>query len=254
MTFDVQRAGIWKRISAWMFDRILLSILAVGMMWLLSLVTGYDSIGNRYSDGLVSYEKAYNMSFAVTNDEYQQMSDADRQNWDAAYQALISDTEVMAAYSTYFRLTIMNISLSIFIAYLALEFLVPVLAFGHGRTLGKRVFGLAVMRTEGVRISGPVFFVRAILGKYTLETMVPVFIILMIYFNQLGIIGLVVLGAYAVLQIILLFATANHSPVHDLLSDTIVVDYASQKIYNSREEMIADINADAKESAARDPY
>ena len=42
MNLDLQKAGIWKRIAAWMFDGILLSIVVVGFGVLLSWLLGYD--------------------------------------------------------------------------------------------------------------------------------------------------------------------------------------------------------------------
>ena len=40
MSNDLQKAGMWKRIAAWMFDGIFLSILAVGLGVLLSGLLG----------------------------------------------------------------------------------------------------------------------------------------------------------------------------------------------------------------------
>ena len=42
MVYDLQKAGLWKRIAAWMFDGILTGILAVGFGFVLSLVLGYN--------------------------------------------------------------------------------------------------------------------------------------------------------------------------------------------------------------------
>ncbi len=81
-------------------------------------------------------------------------------------------------------------------------------------------------------------FIRAVLGKYTIETMIPVLIIIMIYFGSIGIIGPVVLGLILLLQLILLAATSNNSLIHDLISDTVVIDMASQRIFDSESELI----------------
>ena len=42
MSNEIQKAGIWKRIAAWLFDMILVSVLEVGCGVLLSLMLGYD--------------------------------------------------------------------------------------------------------------------------------------------------------------------------------------------------------------------
>lgn len=44
MHMELQRANMWKRISAWLFDAILLGMLSVGCAFLLSVILGYDAI------------------------------------------------------------------------------------------------------------------------------------------------------------------------------------------------------------------
>ena len=42
-----------------------------------------------------------------------------------------------------------------------------------------------------------------------------------------------------VLQIGVMIATKTNSSIHDLLSDTVVVDFACQQIFDTEEELIA---------------
>ena len=42
MIYDLQRASTWKRISAFLFDAILLSVVAVLFAWAMSGLLGYD--------------------------------------------------------------------------------------------------------------------------------------------------------------------------------------------------------------------
>ena len=90
------------------------------------------------------------------------------------------------------NLTLVITSISILLGYLLLEFVVP-LIFKNGQTLGKKIFGIALMRNDGVKINTVMLFVRTVLGKYTIETMVPVLVIIMTFFGSAGIIGLAVL-------------------------------------------------------------
>ena len=101
------------------------------------------------------------------------------------------------------------------------------------------------MRTNGVKMNNISLFIRSFLGKYAIETMIPVLIITMILFNSIGIVGPIVIGLILLLQIILMCATKTNSLIHDLLADTVVVDFASQMIYDSEEELI-----EAKKQAA----
>ena len=103
------------------------------------------------------------------------------------------------------------------------ELIIP-LILKNGQTVGKKVFGIGVMMTGGTKIKTVALFIRAVLGKYTIETMIPVLIIIMIYFGGIGILGVIILGLIVLLQLILMAATSNNSPIHDLISDTVVIE------------------------------
>ena len=84
--------------------------------------------------------------------------------------------------------------------------------------------------------------------------MVPVLILLMLYFGSLGLEGTLVLLGLGVVQLVLLVATHAHTPIHDLLAGTVVVDFPSQMIFDSRETLIAYKEKRHAEKAAAQPY
>lgn len=237
MVYDLQKASLFKRISAFLFDIIILSILAVGFGFIISSLTGFDNYYNSYYNAYADYEESYGIVFDITEDDYNAFSEDEKVVWDEAYNALISDQDAMRAYNMILNLSLIVVVFGILLAYLLLEFVVP-LMLGDGRTLGKKIFGLAVMRTDCVRISAPLLFIRTVLGKYTIETMIPVFIAIMILFNMVGIEGSVVLLALLVVQIVILVSSKTNSLIHDLLAKTVVVDYSSQIIFESQDELI----------------
>lgn len=241
MIFDLQKASIWKRVSAFLFDFILFGILAVGFAFLLSLVTGYDKYSTTYESKLSFYEQTYNTSLDYTEDQYHAL-DANAQ--EACLTALSQDAEAMYAYKMCVSLITLITSLSIFLSYLALDFIIPIF-LKNGQTLGKKIFGIAVMRTNGVKMNNVSLFIRTFLGKYALETMIPVLIITMVLLNSIGIVGSIVIGLILLLQVVLVCATKTNSLIHDLLADTVVVDYASQMIFETEEDLI-----EAKKKAA----
>ena len=151
------------------------------------------------------------------------------------------------------RLTILIITFGVLLGMLALEFFVPLL-FKNGQTLGKKVFGLAVVRRDCVRLAPLLLLVRTLLGKYTIETMIPILLLFLIFFGGLGFVGLAVLAALLVLQVGLVAGTRNNSAIHDLLAQTVVVDMASQMIFDSEQELLAYREQMQAERAARDPY
>jgi uncharacterized RDD family membrane protein YckC len=238
MIYDLQKASMWKRISAFLFDAILLVIAAAGAAFLLSAVLGYDKHNTALEEAYAKYEAEYGVIFDVSQEEYMQLSAEKQAAWNEAYQALIKDNNAMYSYNMVINLTLVISSLAILFAYLALEFFIPV-KFGNGQTLGKKIFGVAVMRTDGVKVTAPLLFIRTILGKFTIETMIPVLICVMIFFNMIGIVGILILGLILLLQIILMITTHTNSCIHDLLAKTVAVDMQSQLIFETEEEMIA---------------
>lgn len=253
MTHDLQKASLWKRASAWIFDFILLGILIVGVAFVLSVVLGYNGYNETLDAAYAQYEAQYDVEFEISQEQYLAMTEQQRHNYDTAYNTLVSDQEAMYAYNMVLNLTMLITTLSILIAYLALEFALP-LFLGNGQTLGKKIFGLCLMRTDGVQINNLQLFVRTVLGKFTIETMIPVYILIMIFFNMIGIVGTGILAALVLVQLILLAVTATNAQIHDLLAGTVVVDYSSQMIFRTTEDLIAYQKRVAAEAAARQPY
>ncbi len=253
MTSDLQKASMWKRLSAGLFDTILVGIVIVGAALLLSAITGYDGYSDTVSESFAAYEQQYGVVFEMTEEEYSAMSAAERERYSEAYDALCRDEEAMFAYNMLVNLTLLITSLSVLAGFLVMEFAIP-LFLGNGQTLGKKIFGICLMRTDGIRITAPLLFIRTVLGKYTIETMVPALIIVMIFFNMIGIVGTLVLALILVLQLVVLAATRTNSMIHDLLAKTVVVDYLSQRIFRDEEELIEYKKKLHAERAARQEY
>ena len=77
--------------------------------------------------------------------------------------------------------------------------------------------------------SRPRFFIRTFVGKYLIETMIPVLLIIITIFNAIGlmngpgIIGFAIIFAILVANLALVFISPSSATIHDLVSDTIVV-------------------------------
>ena len=250
---EIQRASIAKRISAGLLDVIAVSIIATLCAWLISLAADYDGWNKKLEDSYSRYESQYGVTFRITEEEYNNKSSSDKENYDNAYKALVEDSEAMKAYSMVTNLMILTVSLGLFIAVLIWEFIVP-LFLKDGRTVGSLIFGIAVMRSNGVRISHISLFIRAILGKYAIETMISVYIIVMIFMNTIGIVGPLVICGILLMQLILIISTKNNQLIHCILSDTVVVDYGSQRIFDSQEDLLEHKKREARDRAERNPY
>ena len=227
MMTDIQKGGIWKRASAWLFDKILLFIAVIGVATLLSLIVDYDGKLNEYREIQTSIEEKYGVSYGIREQEYNSWEPEKQARYDAMFEELKSNKTWVKD-----RSLIINLAL----------LMVP-LFLKNGMTLGKKIFGLGVMKQNGVKVSGPIMFVRSILGKYAIEIMIPVFIIMMMLFGMGNLFLFILLVLIPLVNIILVIATHNNSFLHDLLAVTVVVDYASQKIFDTEEEMMAYVTA-----------
>ena len=245
MSVDLQKPSIWKRISASMFDCLLLVIVVVGIGFVLSAVTGYNEYNQTLQDAYDRYESEYEIEFEITGEEYLAMTEVEKTTYDAAYDALIKDKEAMYAYNMVLSLTMVIISGSILLATIILELLVP-LKLGNGQTIGKKIFGIGVMRIDAVQITTIQLFIRTILGKFTIETMIPVYIVIMIFFNIIGIEGTIILGVLALVHLVMLCVTRNRYVIHDLLAGTVVIDIVSQKIFKDQEALLEYIKKEHK--------
>lgn len=238
MIYDLQKASFWKRISAWLFDGILTNILAVGLALVLSMLLGYDTYDRSVEDAYARYEAQYGITFDISQETYLEMSEEDRTQYDAAYAALTADEEAMYAYNMMLNLSLVILSLGILAAILIWEFMVP-LFLGNGQTLGKKIFSIGLVRNDGVQVNTMQLFTRTLLGKFTIETMIPVYILVMLFWGMTDVTGTMILAALLVVQCCILGFSRTNALIHDLLAGTVVVDISSQMIFRTTEDLIA---------------
>lgn len=235
MIYDLQKASLMKRFSAFLLDFILMVIIVTGLLLLLVWVSGYDNYSTEFKELIADYEEEFSIDFDISSDDYDAMTDAEKEYFNTCYDKVVKDERYSYLTNMIFNLTVMMVSISLFGAYFIVEFIIPLL-LKNGQTLGKKIFGIAVMRLDGVRVTPVIMFVRSILGKYTIETMVPAIIIIMHAFGLGTFVTLAVLILLPLFNIILLIATRSNSFIHDILSSTVTVDLQSQMIFDSVED------------------
>ena len=238
MTVTLQKANFWKRISAFLFDIIVAGMLAFGFAAGITVLCDYDEKANAVNEFHTKYETLYGIDFDISEEEYNALSDAEQALYTEAQKALYGDTGFQQASQTVFELTMVMYGGGILLAYLLWFFVVPLL-FGYGRTLGKKMFGLAVIRTNCVKASQPVLFIRTVVGLFAIETLFPLSMLVMIWFDLMGVVGLIAIGLLLILQVAMLIVTSTNSSIHDLLTDTAVVDFGSQQIFDTQDDWLA---------------
>ena len=253
---DLQKANVWKRISAALFDGIMLGIAIVGVAFLLSVLLGFDGYMEQKEALELKYMTEYGLDPDLTYEELESFSEEEKaaytEKQNLANEAYGKDPETVYVHNMLFSLAMMIVSLSVLFGYLLWELAIPML-LKNGQTVGKKIFGVALMRVDGVRVSTSQMFIRTVLGKCTLGLLLPIYGIIMTFFGIAPLLGTVAFGGILFTQAILFIATRNHTPLHDLLSQTVAVDMASQLIFDSPEELLAykkRIHAEAAEKSA----
>lgn len=234
MIYDLQKASLLKRFSAFLLDLILLIILITGFAWMISSMLGFSETSEQLDAVITKYEKEFNINFSITQEDYDKLTEEQRKHFEDSYNVVINDEEYIVLTNKVFYSLITIVSISFLLSFAVLEFIVPLL-FKNGQTVGKKIFSIAVMRVDGVRVTPIFIFARGILGKYTIETMIPTIILLMMRFGVGSIVTLAVVALIGIFELILLITTKTNSFIHDILSSTVVVDLQSQMIFDSVE-------------------
>ena len=139
--FSLQRAGMWKRISAFLFDGILMVILAVLFALALSGLLGYDGYLNTLTQSYERYGQEYAIDLQMSLTEYEALSPEDMQRLDAAYAALGQDAQAQHAYRMMITLTVVILSISLLLGFWCWKCWCPP-PLGMGRPLAKRFSAL----------------------------------------------------------------------------------------------------------------
>ena len=137
MTPDIPKASLWRRIAAWLLDLIFVAALAIGFGLALYTILGYDNYNQTLEVAYNQYEAQYGTVFDITTAEYEALTAEQRETYDAAYNALLSDEEAMHAYEMLVSLSLVIAACGILLALLIWELFIPL--FLGNRTLGKKL-------------------------------------------------------------------------------------------------------------------
>ena len=237
MIFDLQKASILKRAAAFLLDAILLSILAVFFGWIIAACTGYNTHLTTVTDGYTRYAAEYGVTAELYTKDVSALTPEESEILAAASNALAADEAVVHAYQMVANLSTLIITFGLLGAFMLLEFAVPLL-FGNGQTVGKKIFGIAVMHLQGVRLGHMALFVRTVLGKFAVETM-PLAMAALFILSGMGYpVFLLIAAVLLVVQAVVLIASRENAMLHDKMAATVTVDMASQMIFDTHEQML----------------
>lgn len=238
MVYDIQKASVWKRISAGLFDITMIAVVAILFGIIFSSIFGFDKYSARYDEIKTSYEQEYEIKFDKS--DYDDLDEIEKALYDERYEEasddLASNKEVISIGNLLNAMTLAIITLGILFAYIILEFIIPII-FKNGQTLGKKIFKICVVRKDCVRMNNISLFIRTFLGKFTIETMIPVLMIIMLYFGFIGTEALIVIGGILVSELLVMFISKDNLLIHDTLALTVACDIETQMIFKDEKEL-----------------
>lgn len=240
MITDLQPASFMKRLSAFLLDIIMIVIVSTGGALLISMIVGFDKQVDKYNERVVYYEEIYDVKFGLSQEEIDALTEEERAKYDEVESIISKDEEFIKDYQLMNNLIYIIVIFGVLLGVIIPEFIIP-LFLKNGQTLGKKAFGLVVIKSNGVKASHIQLLIRALLGKYTIEIMIPVLSIVTFLFIRVGRFGFLwLLLAFLLLitNIALVIFTKNHTMIHDIFSFTVVCNKETQMIFNSEEELL----------------
>ena len=240
MITDLQPASFMKRFSAFLLDIIMIVIISTGGAFLMTLIVGFDGHVDKYNERIVYYEETYDVKFGLSNEEIENLSEEERAKYDEVEAIIQNDTEFIKEYQLINSLIYLVVVFGVLLGVMIPEFVIP-LFFKNGQTLGKKAFGLIVIKNNGVKASNIQLLIRALLGKYTIEIMIPVLSVVTFLFGLtggFGMIWLILAALILITNIILVIFTRNHTMIHDIFSFLVVCNKDTQMVFASEEELL----------------
>ena len=239
MIFDLQKASMWKRASAFLLDAILLTVLATGFFYLISVCTGYDAHRTIVAEAFDRIGEAYGITPELQAKAPEDMTEAELAAIQAANAAIAADTQAVHAYKMVVNLSVLIITFGLLGSFLVLELLVPLL-LKNGQTLGKKIFGIAVMHGEGVRLGHVALFIRTVLGKFAVECMpLAMSALFLLSGGDIGSpVFLLIAAVLLIVQLVMVIASHENALLHDKMAWTVTVDLSSQMIFDTHEQLL----------------
>ena len=208
----------------------------------LKLNYGENAILMKPISYVISFEEKHDVNLTASASEKAGFSTEVLNRWIKAYnkcdKALSTDLSYSARMMKLLGFTLTMVSLGILLSMLVLEFAIP-LFFKNGQTIGKKVFGVAVMHENGVKVNTITLFIRTFLGKYAVETMCPALLVLMLFTSN-AITSVIVMALLIIFELVIFIWKKETRPfIHDVFAKTVCVDLASQMIFETEAEMLA---------------
>lgn len=248
---DFHKAKPIKRLAAYLIDLILLLVITLGVVLGMYSAMDYQTYEQKYEMYCEKYGQLHGVDLSASRADQAELSEAEQEKYMAAWEALNGDADAIDSIKQMLRITLLSLIVGLFVAYVILEVMLP-LIFKNGQTIGKKLLGLCVMHKYHVRVGVMQMIYRTILGKYFIETMIPVVMLVLSNYGVLGTTASLVLSAIAMTQGFIVLMSQANCGIHDKIFNTVVADFKKQHIFATWNERFDFEEAYEKEMAERE--
>ncbi|MBQ8768368.1 MAG: RDD family protein [Oscillospiraceae bacterium] len=248
---DFHKAKPIKRLGAYVIDLILLLVITTAVALAMYSAMDYNAYEDKYEMSCEKYGQQFGVDLSASRADQAELSEAEQEKYLAAWEALNADEETMDALKQMLRIELLSLMVGFLVGYVILEIMIP-LIFKNGQTVGKKILGLCVMHKYHVRVGFMQIIYRTILGKYFIETLIPVVMLVLSDYGVLGMTASLVLAAIAMTQGFIVMMSQANCGIHDKLFNTVVADFKKQHIFDTWNDRFDFEEAYEKEMAERE--
>ena len=234
---DFYKAKPLKRLAAYIIDLILLLIITASVAAGMFAAMDYQVYEEQFDQACQVYGEQFGVDLTASRADQAELSEEVQDKYLEAWEALNADAQAMDSIKEMLRITLLSAVAGFFAGYLILEVMIP-LIFKNGQTVGKKLLGLCVMHKYHVRVGTMQIIYRAILGKYFLETLIPVVLLILSNYGVLGTTASLLLSVIAMTQGFIVMMSQANCGIHDKLFKTVVTDFKQQHIFDTLNERI----------------
>ena len=222
-----------NRIAAFILDTVLFLILFTGVLYLISLIFGFDALHDTLRAEQI--KEGYLILNAETN-EYEIIS-KDHPNYDVVIENVSNNALLMDTLFTVNQFSMNAPLIALAIVMFILEFVVPMF-LKNGQTVGMKFFKIALISNNNLAITTTQLFARCIIGKIAVLGIIPMLAILYIFLNAGGgLFGTIILLVVVIIQIIMLIKNKNHEGIADKIANVYPVNFTETVIYKTQKEL-----------------
>lgn len=242
--------SIPKRIAAFFIDLVICLLLFTGIAFVVGEAVGYTTNYEMLQEKYIDYGVG---SIDPETNEFI-FCEVEKEECKQSYELFFKDEEAMVYYDKSIELTTLILTISVFVTYLATEFIVP-LFIKERSTIGMLLFKIGLVSTDGTKVEHKQLFIRFLFGKFLLATMIPIYGMIFSFFSAFGgIFGLIFALIIWGIDIGLTLFSEKKAGIANSLGSCYAYDIETGMVYDTIEEINAIKGAVAAKKANKEKY